>query len=159
MTWLQRYRFRRFLHESVWFPPVVAMVLVLFVEPFIARLDGALGVKALIGPEGARALLAALASSMLTFIAFFFSIMLVVVQLSSAQLTPRIIATFFHSRTLRVSLTVFVFAFTYTLAALGRIDASVQQVAVWIAVGSSVACIGVFVYLIDDVGRALARAP
>jgi len=62
---------------------------------------------------------------MLTFIVFVFSIMLVTVQLASAQLTPRIIASFFRSRILRISLTVFVFAFAYTLAALSRIEDSV----------------------------------
>ncbi len=106
MTWLQRYRISRFLRDSVWLPPLVVMVLVLLAHPLVGRLDRMLDVKAVIGPESARALLAALASSMLTFIVFVFSIMLVAVQLASAQLTPRIIATFFRSGSLRISLTV-----------------------------------------------------
>lgn len=155
MTWLQRYHMSRFLRDTVWLPPLVVMVLVLLAHPLVGRLDGILSVKAVIGPESARALLAALASSMLTFIVFVFSIMLVAVQLASAQLTPRIIATFFRSGILRISLTVFVFAFTYTLAALSRTEDVVPQIAVWIASYSSAGCIGVFLYLIDAVGKSL----
>jgi uncharacterized membrane protein len=129
MTWQQRYRISRFLRDSIWLALVVVMVLVLLAHPLVGRLDGILGVKAVIGAETARALLAALASSMLTFIVFVFSIMLVTVQLASAQLTPRIIATFVHSGILRFSLTVFVFAFAFTLEALSQVGDSVPQIA------------------------------
>jgi uncharacterized membrane protein len=155
MTWLQRYRINRFLRDSVWLPPLLAMVVALLVHPLVRRADQILDLKAAIGPESARAVLAALASSMLTFIVFVFSIMLVSVQLASAQLTPRIIASFFRSGILRFSLTVFVFAFTYTLVALSRIEDSVPQISVWIATYSSAACIGVFLYMIDRVGKSL----
>ena len=76
-------------------------------------------------------------------------------QLASAQLTPRIIAAFYRNRVLRVSLTIFVFAFVYALAALSRIEDSVPQIAQWVAVYSSVASIGAFLYMIDHVGKAL----
>ena len=155
MTWLQRYRINRFLRDSVWLPPLLAMVVALLVHPLVRRADQILGLKAAIGPESARAVLAALASSMLTFIVFVFSIMLVSVQLASAQLTPRIIATFFRSGILRLSLTVFVFAFAYTLMALSRIEDTVPQISVWIATYSSAACVGIFLYMIDRVGKSL----
>ena len=131
------------------------MVVALLVHALGRQVDAMLGWTAVIGVEGARAVLAALASSMLTFIVFVFSILLLAVQLASAQLTPRIIATFFRNRVLRFSLTVFVFAFTYTLGVLSRIDESVPQISLWVAVYSSVACIGVFLYLIDNVGKSL----
>ena len=155
MTWLQRYRINRFLRDSVWLPPLLAMVVALLVHPLVRRADQILGLKAAIGPESARAVLAALASSMLTFIVFVFSIMLVSVQLASAQLTPRIIATFFRSGILRFALTVFVFAFAYTLMALSRIEDTVPQISVWIATYSSAACVGIFLYMIDRVGKSL----
>lgn len=131
------------------------MVAALLVHPLVRWVDAILGWKAAVGPESARAVLAALSSSMLTFIVFVFSIMLLAVQLASAQLTPRIIATFFRSRVLKYSLMLFVFAFTYTLAALSRIGDSVPQVSLWVAVYSSVGCIGVFLYLIDRIGKSL----
>ncbi len=155
MTWLQRYRINRFLRDSVWLPPLLGMVVALLAHPLVRRADQILDLKAAIGPESARAVLAALASSMLTFIVFVFSIMLVTVQLASAQLTPRIIATFFRSGILRFSLTVFVFAFAYSLLALSRIEDTVPQISVWIATYSSAACVGIFIYMIDRVGKSL----
>ena len=67
------------------------MVAALLLHQVTRRVDLALGLKSDIGVDGARALLGALSSSMLTFIVFVFSILLVAVQLASAQLTPRII--------------------------------------------------------------------
>ena len=105
--------------------------------------------------DSARAVLGALASSMLTFIVFVFSILLVAVQLASAQLSPRIITSVYRNPVLKFSLTLFVFAFTYTLASLSRIErygAAGLRVA---GVYSCVACIGVFLYMIDHVGKGL----
>ena len=118
-------------------------------------MDATLGWTAAVGPDGARAVLGALVSSLLTFIVFVFSILLLVVQLASAQLTPRIIAGVYRSRVLKFSLTIFVFSFTYTLAALSRIQDSVPQIAQWVAVYGSVISIGVFLYMIDHVGKSL----
>ena len=155
MSWLQRYRIDSFLRTSVWLPPLLGMAAALLLRALVHRLDLILGWKAVVGPDGARALLAALSSSMLTFIVFVFSILLVAVQLASAQLTPRIIAVVYRSRVLKLSLTFFVFSFTYTLALLSRIEDAVPQVSLWVAVYSSVFCIGLFVYMIDHVGKSL----
>jgi uncharacterized membrane protein len=155
MTWLQRYEIREFFRNSVWLPPVFGMVLAILSHRWIRFLDESLGWTATVGADGARAVLAALSSSMLTFIVFVFSILLLAVQLASAQLSPRIIAGFYRNSILKFSLTVFVFAFTFTLAALGRIDDKVNQLSLWVAVYGSVACIGVFLYMIDKVGKSL----
>jgi uncharacterized membrane protein len=155
MAWLRRYRLRSFLRNSIWFPPLVAMAAAMLVNALGRRVDATLGWTAVISADGARAVLSALASSMLTFIVFVFSILLLAVQLASAQLTPRIIATFQRSRVLKVSLTIFVFAFTYTLGVLSRIDEAVTQISLWAGVYSSIASIGVFLYMIDHVGKSL----
>ena len=131
------------------------MAAALLLHQVTRRVDAGMGWKADVGVDGARALLGALSSSMLTFIVFVFSILLVAVQLASAQLTPRIIALVFRSRVLRLSLTFFVFSFTYTLAVMSRIDASVPQLSLWTAVYGSVASIVLFIYMIDHVGKAL----
>lgn len=155
MTWLQRYRLNALVTESVWLPPLFGMAFALLAHPQLRRLDAAFGWTAVVGPDGARAVLGALASSMLTFIVFVFSILLVAVQLASAQLTPRIIANVYRNPVLKFSLTLFVFSFTYTLGALARIEDTVPLVSVWVGVYSSVACIGVFLYMIDHVGKGL----
>jgi uncharacterized membrane protein len=155
MTWLQRYRASSFVRSSVWLPPVVGMFAALLLHQMIQRVDLALGWQSSVGPDGARAVLGALASSMLTFIVFVFSILLVAVQLASAQLTPRIIAVVYRSRVIKISLTVFVYTFTYTLAVLSEIEQSVPQVSQWLAVYSNVFCIALFIYMIDHVGKSL----
>jgi len=155
MTWLQRYRFKSLARNSVWVPALLGMAAALLLHQVTRRVDLGLGWRASLGVDGARALLSALSSSMLTFIVFVFSILLVAVQLASAQLTPRIIALVFRSRVLRLSLTFFVFSFTYTLAVMSRIDDAVPQLSMWVAVYGSVASIVLFVYMIDHVGKAL----
>jgi uncharacterized membrane protein len=155
MSWLQRHRLRSMVRNSVWLPALLGLVAALLMHPLIRRVDQVLGWTATIGPEGARALLATLASSMLTFIVFVFSILLVAVQLASAQLTPRVIAIIYRTGIIRLSLTVFVFAFTYSLASLSRIEGAVPQLSAWVAAYSCVASIGVFLYMIDYVGKSL----
>jgi len=155
MTWIQRYWLRSTLRNSVWVPPVLGLAGALLLHQVTRRLDAGMGWKADVGVDGARALLGALSSSMLTFIVFVFSILLVAVQLASAQLTPRIIAMVFRNRVLRLSLTFFVFSFTFTLAVMSRIDATVPQLSTWMAVYGSIASIVLFIYMIDHVGKAL----
>ncbi len=155
MSWLQRFNFRSFRKNSVWLPPVVGMVLALFMHILVRKAELSLNLEASVSPEGARALLGTLAASMFTFIVFVFSILLLAVQLASAQLTPRIIAFFYRNPVLKFSLTVFVFTFTFVLAVLFRIGDSVHEISLWIAVWSCLACIGIFLYMIDKVGKLL----
>ncbi len=155
MVWIQRFRIRNFLLNSVWLPPLLGMVGALFLHRLVRWVDLILGWKASLSPDGARALLAALSTSMFTFIVFVFSILLLAVQLASAQLTPRIIVFFYRKPVLKFSLTIFVFTFTFTLAVLSRISDSVLQFSIWIAVYSSLASIGIFLYMIDNVGKSL----
>ena len=155
MTWLQRYRAVSFFRSSVWLPPVVGMVAALLLHRVIQQVDLALGWQASVAPDGARSVLGALVSSMLTFIVFVFSILLVAVQLASAQLTPRIIALVYRSNVIKFSLTIFVYTFTYTLAALSRIEQSVPQISQWVAIYSNIFCIALFIYMIDYVGKSL----
>jgi uncharacterized membrane protein len=92
---------------------------------------------------------------MFTLIVFVSSALLVAVQLASSQLTPRIIAIVFKDPITKTSLTVFVFTFTFTLAALVRITDSVPPLTAHVAAYSSLASLGVFLYLLDHVGKSL----
>jgi uncharacterized membrane protein len=47
-------------------------------------------------PDGARGIVGAITSSMLTFIVFFLSILFLAVQLAATQLTPRVITDVFN---------------------------------------------------------------
>jgi uncharacterized membrane protein len=156
LTWLQRYRLRAFLATSLWIVPVLGMALALGVAPVVRRLDAMTQWTLFgFGPEGARSVLGGLVASVFTFVVFVFSILLVAVQIASANLSPRVIAGILAQRPVRVCLFLMVFTFVYGLATLGRIEATVPQLPVAVVVGASLASIVAFLYLIDHSGRWL----
>jgi uncharacterized membrane protein len=105
LTWLQRYRLWAFLASSLWIVPVLSMALALAAAPALRRLDAATRLTLFgFGPEGARAVLTGLVASVFTFVVFVFSILLLAVQIASANLSPRVIAGMLSSRPVRVCL-------------------------------------------------------
>jgi uncharacterized membrane protein len=107
------------------------------------------------GLEGARAVMGGLVASVFTFVVFVFSILLVAVQIASANLSPRIIAKMLSNRPVRVCLGLMVFTFVYGLSVLGRTEATVPQLPVAVVIACSLASIVAFLYLIDHLARRL----
>ena len=156
MTWLQRYQLKRTFRRSLWLMPVLAIGLVLVVAPLLRWLDRATGWSWFnFTPDGARTILGAFTSSMLTFVVFVVSSLLIVVQLASAQLTPRIIAMVFADRRLKWVLSIFTFAYTYTIAASGRIEDTTPQLPVAFAIVCNLACIAIFFWFVQWLGGSL----
>jgi uncharacterized membrane protein len=156
MTWLQRYRLRRFVRSSLWLPPVLAMVLALTAANLFRWFDRETGWTWLnLPPDGARTILGAFTSSMLTFIVFVVSSLLIVVQLASAQLTPRVIAMVFADRRLKWILSAFTFDYTYTLAAAGRIGGTTPQLTVALAIVCNLLCIALLFWFAQWLGGSL----
>jgi uncharacterized membrane protein len=155
MTWFQRHRARRYIADSIWILPVLSIAAALLAVRLLNRLDAALGWRLTIEPEAARAVLSALASTMFTLIVFVSSALLVAVQLASGQLTPRVIAVVFKDTVTKLSLSAFVFTFTFTLAAMLRITDFVPGLTSIVAAYGSLASLGVFLFLIDHMGKAL----
>src|SRR6516165_449869 len=151
MTWLQRYRVRHYLRNSIWVWPAVTMAVAIIAVRTLHRIEEAIGAEADVNPETARAVLGALAGAMFTFIVFVCSSLLLVVQLASAQLTPRVIGVLFRDSITKLTLSTFVFTFAFAISALIRIGTSVPILTAEIAAYSSAACLGLFVYLIDHV--------
>jgi uncharacterized membrane protein len=155
MTWLQRYRIQHYVRNSIWILPVVAMVGAVLLVRLLHRFEDAMGWQAGFDPDTMRAVLGALAGAMFTFIVFVCSSLLLVVQLASAQLTPRIIGVLFRDPITKITLAMFVFTFAFAISALIRIGSSVPLLTAEIAAYSSAACIGLFLFLIDHVGKKL----
>lgn len=155
MNWRQRHRLRQYVRDALWLGPTLGMVAGLVAVRALHALELALGWEAVVHPDGARAVLGALASAMFTFIVFVSSALLVAFQLASAQLSPRIIAIVFRDPVTKWSVAVFIFAFTVTLATLARITDTVPWLTTQVSTYSSMVSLGVFLYLIDHVGKVL----
>ncbi len=155
MTWLQRYQIRHYMEDALWILPMLSALAALLIVRLLHRVETVMHWESSFDPETVRSVLGTMAASMFTFVVFVSSALLVSVQLASSQLTPRIIALVFRNPVMRFSLTLFVFAFTFTLAALVRITHVVPGMTSVVAAYSSLASLGAFLYLIDHVGKAL----
>jgi uncharacterized membrane protein len=69
------------------------------------------------GPEGASALLGAVAGTMVTIVGLVFSLTLVTLSLASSQFGPRLLRNFIRDRVTQLVLGTFVAAFIYCLLA------------------------------------------
>src|SRR5829696_5270473 len=112
MTWEQRYRLGHYARTSLVVWAGAALVAALVFAPVVRMIDRETSWKMFgFSPDGARALLGVLVGSMLTFIVFVLSATLIVVQLASGQLTPRVIALVFAMPWVRTTLAAFTFTF------------------------------------------------
>src|SRR5262245_16852410 len=155
MTWLQRYRVRHYFSNSIWILPVLSALAAVVAVRILHRIEEEMGVVSEVDPATATTVLGTLASSLFTSIVFVCTALLVAVQLASAALTPRIIALVFRDPVTKFSLTLLVFSFTFTLAALVRITTTVPLLTSHLAAYGSLVSLGVFFDLIDHLGKAL----
>jgi uncharacterized membrane protein len=155
MTWKRRHALRRIFRSSLWPIPLICMA----VAPMTARLtlwiDGQTGWTLNISVDAARAVVSTLEGSLLAFIVFIFSFLLVAVQLASAQFSPRVIARMFRDIFTKVALGIFVFDFTYSLMVLSRIEHPVPMLTGLVCGYGTLACLAIFVFLIDRLGKEL----
>ncbi len=89
---------------------------------------------------------------------FFFSVLLLTVQVAGAYLSPRIIARPFQSKVLKGALSLFVFTFIYSVSTLGRVEDQVPQLCALLTIVLSVASIGMFLFVVEYLGKELRPA-
>src|SRR3954451_19939488 len=156
MFWLQRKRLRAFIKNALWAFPVLSMAAAMACAPLFRYLNEKLQVRFLdFGLQGARAGVAMIAASMLTFVVFFFSVLLLTVQIASGSLSPRIIGRPFQSSALKLSLGLFVFTFVYGTSVLGRLEEQVLQLSVFLTLLLTILSIGVFLFIVEYIGKEL----
>jgi uncharacterized membrane protein len=155
MTWLQRYRLRHYLRNSIWVYPMIALAVGFALAQALMRLETVLGWVGTHDSDSVRAVLGTLAGAIFTFIVFVCSSLLLVLQLASAQLTPRIIGMLFADMVTKLSLALFVFTFSFSIAVLVCVADTAPPYAANVAGWSAAACICVFIYLIDHIGKLL----
>lgn len=149
------------LHSSYWFLPTIIVAISFGLAIAILKLDRAgyhtvlakLGLIYTGGPDGARAMLSAIASSMITVAGTVFSITIVALQLASSQFGPRLLRNFMQDTGNQIVLGTFIGTFLYCLLVLRTIRGEdynifVPQLAVTFGIGLAIASIGVLIYFI-----------
>lgn len=155
MNWVTRYRFKLYVRNSIWIFPVLSIAAALLAVALLNRIDFALGWKMSLNPDTARAVTGTIASSMFTLVVVASSAILVVVQLASAQMTPRLIALVYRNTVRKFSISLFVFTFTFSVAVLVRIEDEVPLLTSYIAAYGFLLNLAFFLYFIDDMGKTL----
>ena len=112
------------------------------------------------GADGARALLGAVASSMMTVAGVVFSVTIVALTLASQQFGPRILRNFMNDTGNRVVLGTFIATFVYCLMVVRTVRGGdeitfVPHVSVTVGVGLALASLGVLIYFIHHVATSI----
>src|SRR6185295_19407447 len=157
MNWSRLYGFKNYLKSSLWLVPFVAIPLELATTRLLHRLDAWLG-WTLLGftQTGARVLLEAFVTITLSFVVFTFGSLLVAIQVASAQLTPRLIATtLLRDRVVKYTVGLFIFTLMFALSAQNLMENRVNQLVMLLATLLGVFSLAAFFYLIDYASRLL----
>lgn len=156
------------LRDSLWFVPALivlgfaalasAMVEISSAVPreLLQRLPRLFGADA----ESSRAMLAAVAGSIITVAGVTFSITVVVVSQASSQFTPRILRNFLRDRPSQVALGVLVGVFVYCLAVMRTIRGDsashfIPSLAVLTGIVLGVIGVGFLVYFLHHIATSL----
>ena len=157
MIWNQLYGLRSYLKSSLWVVPFVAIPLELVVTRFLHGLDDWLGWTLLgLSVTGAEALLQAFVTATLSFVVFTFGSLLVAIQVASAQMTPRIIATtLLRNNVVKYAVGLFIFTLMFALSAQNKMEKEVHQLVMLVAALLGILSFAAFFYLIDYASRLL----
>ena len=157
LVWNRVYRAVSYAKSALWIVPLVAIVLVLALAPLLRALDARLGWPfAGLAASGAGALYETLITLTLSFLVFTFGSLLVAIQVAGGQLTPRIIATtLLRDNVVRYSVGLFVFTLLFAVLALNRLESNVQQLIAFVGAVLGIACMAMFLFLIDYAARLL----
>lgn len=161
-TWWEAVR------DSLWFLPAVFTAAAGGLAFTTIRIDRTLLADAQlqapyllgVGAEGARGILDAVSSSIITVTGVVFSITIVALQLASNQFTPRLLRNFTADRANQVVLGIFIGTFTYALLVEGTIRSGperefVPTISVAIAVGLALVSIGALIFYINHASRII----
>ncbi len=120
VSWRTRWRIYEYVRNSLWIVPLilvtVAAGMALALPMIDERTSTTIGIS--FGEDAARAVLGSIASGMITFTGFVFSILLLAVQFGSSQFSPRLLRRFLRDPTTKVALGIFMATFIYAFGVL-----------------------------------------
>ena len=156
------------LNSSFWFIPAVMALVAVALSFLLVELDALRGLDQTddpsayftFGPEGARAILSVIASSMITVAGLIFSITMLSLQLASSQFGPRVIGNFMRDRSNQIVLGTFIANFLYCLLVLGSVvgiegSGFVPHLAVAFGILLAAAGVAVLIYFIHHIATAI----
>jgi uncharacterized membrane protein len=157
MRWNQRYLLGNYLKSSLWVIPFFAIPLALIAAKTLHRLDVWLQWSLLeFDIDASKTLLEAFVSATLAFVVFTFGSLLVAIQVASAQMTPRIIATtLLRNDVVKYTVGLLIFTLMFALSAQNRLDEESHQLIVFVAILFGLLSFAAFFYLIDYASRLL----
>jgi uncharacterized membrane protein len=153
------------LHGSFWFLPSVMAICAMATAILMILLD-ALRLEWLdewtysFGPESARAILSAIAGSMITVAGLTFSMTMLTLQLASSQFGPRMLRNFMRDRGNQIVLGTFLSTFVYCLLVLASVRGSgsssfVPLIAVTFGMILAVASLATLIYFIHHIATSI----
>ncbi|MCW5733776.1 MAG: DUF2254 domain-containing protein [Enhydrobacter sp.] len=156
------------LRESFWFLPTLMAAGAIGLSFGLTSLDAAVEDETyrrldwlyLFGAEGARAILSAIASSMITVAGLTFSITMLTLQLASSQFGPRLLRNFLRDRGNQVVLGTFIATFLYCLLVLRTVkgvegSSFVPHISVAVGILMSIASLAVLIYFIHHTAHSI----
>jgi len=158
MGWSRRYAIVSYLSSSLWTVPLFALVVEQIGIRFLTFIDRSLRWVPALAVTAAEAsdAMTTIESLTIAFLVFTFGSMLVALQVASAQLTPRIIATtLLRDNTIRVTVGLFVFTLLLAVGTKARLQDPLPMAMVTIAIFAGIGSIAAFLFLIDYTARLL----
>lgn len=156
------------LNSSFWFVPTMMCAVAVGLSFLLIEVDTRIGVGTVsdfgllytFGPEGARAILSVIASSMITVASLIFSITMLSLQLASSQFGPRVLENFMRDRSNQIVLGTFVSTFLYCLVVLRAVRGTedsifVPHLTVAFAVVLAAVGVAVLIYFIRHIATSI----
>ena len=159
MGWNRRYAIVSYLRSSLWTVPLFALVVEQIGVRFLTFIDQSLRWVPALAVTAAEAgdALETIVSLTIAFLVFTFGSMLVALQVASAQLTPRIIATtLLRDNTIRFTVGLFVFTLLLAVGTKARLQDPLPLAMVTVAIFAGIGSMAAFLYLIDYTAQAVA---
>lgn len=123
LTWSQRFRFQVWVRSSMWLIPLGFVLLAIGLAVLVPWIDQRLTSDPpfTYSASSAQSTLSAIASGMLVFTGFVFTVLTFAIQFGAGTYTPRLLTTIATDVKTKVSLGVFVATFIYALLVLADV--------------------------------------
>lgn len=159
-------KLRRSIGQSLWFVPVVCVLAGAAISFGTLAIDRAFDYEAIPpdvvgGPDAAAAILATVATSMVSLTALVLTVTMVVVQLAMGQFSPRIVQRILQDKPSQFAIGLFVATFVHAILALREVKiesdgpGQVPGIAVVTAFVLVLVSIAVLVIYVHHIGRSL----